>query len=73
MLRPGILLALVSLTGCVAAAPAYAADLERHTVTADGHPLAVWEKRAADASEAILLVHGRTWSCLLYTSDAADD
>lgn len=40
------------------------ADLKRHTVMADGHPIALWEKSAADASEAILLVHGRTWSAL---------
>lgn len=41
-----------------------AAELKRHTVTADGHPIAVWEKSAADATEAVLLVHGRTWSAL---------
>ena len=40
------------------------AELLRHTVPADGHPLALWEKSAAGASEAILLVHGRTWSAL---------
>jgi pimeloyl-ACP methyl ester carboxylesterase len=40
------------------------AELARHTVDADGHPLAVWEKSAAGATEAILLVHGRTWSAL---------
>ena len=40
------------------------AELVRHTVDADGHPLAVWEKSAAGATEAILLVHGRTWSAL---------
>lgn len=34
----------------------------QHTVTVDGHPLAVWEKRPAKATGAILLVHGRTWS-----------
>jgi pimeloyl-ACP methyl ester carboxylesterase len=38
--------------------------LVRHTVTADGHPIALWEKSAAGATEAILLVHGRTWSAL---------
>lgn len=39
--------------------------LERHTVTVDdGHPIALWEKSALDADEAILLVHGRTWSAL---------
>lgn len=40
------------------------AQLQRHTVMADGHPTAVWEKSAVDATEAILLVHGRTWSAL---------
>lgn len=38
--------------------------LRQHSVTADGHPLAVWEKRAEGATESILLVHGRTWSSL---------
>ena len=38
------------------------AELRRHTVTADGHPVALWEKSADMATEAILLVHGRTWS-----------
>ena len=38
------------------------AELVRHTVTADGHPVAVWEKSPPQAKEAILLVHGRTWS-----------
>lgn len=41
-----------------------AAEPVRHTVTVDGHPLAVWEKSAADARQAVLLVHGRTWSAL---------
>jgi pimeloyl-ACP methyl ester carboxylesterase len=40
------------------------ASLIRHTVLADEHPLALWEKSPTDASEAILLVHGRTWSAL---------
>lgn len=43
---------------------AHAAAAKKHTVTADGHPLAVWEKRPARARGAILLVHGRTWSSL---------
>ncbi len=47
-----------------AASAGVAAELERHTVTVDGHPIAVWEKSAEDADEAILLVHGRTWSAL---------
>jgi alpha-beta hydrolase superfamily lysophospholipase len=40
------------------------AALVKHTVTADGHPLALWEKRAATPKGAILLLHGRTWSSL---------
>lgn len=36
----------------------------RHTVTVDGHPIAVWEKRAAHPTRSVLLVHGRTWSSL---------
>ena len=36
----------------------------RHTVDSDGHPLAVWEKRAADPAAVVLLLHGRTWSTL---------
>jgi pimeloyl-ACP methyl ester carboxylesterase len=39
-------------------------ELQRHTVIADGHPVALWEKSAAGATEAVLLVHGRTWSAL---------
>lgn len=46
------------------AAFAEKAELKRHTVDADGHPIALWEKSAADADEAVLLVHGRTWSAL---------
>ena len=40
------------------------ADLIRHPVEADGHPMAVWEKSAENAEEAILLVHGLTWSAI---------
>ncbi|HSG07734.1 MAG TPA: alpha/beta fold hydrolase [Longimicrobiales bacterium] len=37
----------------------------RHTVMSDGHPMAVWEKRPADAARAaVVLLHGRTWSGL---------
>lgn len=45
-------------------ASAAAADLVRHTVAVDEHPIAVWEKSAANARQAVLLVHGRTWSSL---------
>ena len=45
------------------AAAAQAAPI-RHTVTAGAHKLALWEKRAAKPTRAILLLHGRTWSGL---------
>jgi pimeloyl-ACP methyl ester carboxylesterase len=48
----------------VTGAAGSAAELQRHIVTADGHPIALWEKSAAGADEAVLLVHGRTWSAL---------
>lgn len=57
----------ILLLALFAASPGLAAEnaeLQRHTVMADGHPVALWEKSAAGASEAILLVHGRTWSAL---------
>ena len=38
------------------------ATLQRFTVTADGHPLAVWARVPAVPRATILLVHGRTWS-----------
>ena len=40
------------------------APLQRHTVTVDGHPLAVWEKSPSQARGTIVLLHGRTWSSL---------
>lgn len=43
---------------------ASAATLQKHSVDADGHALRLWEKSAGNATEAILLVHGRTWSAL---------
>ncbi len=38
------------------------ATLVRHTVEADGHPLAVWEKSPEGHAAVVVLVHGRTWS-----------
>lgn len=55
---------LTSLLTFVLATNTFAAELGRHTVTVDNHPLAVWEKSADDATQAVLLVHGRTWSAL---------
>jgi pimeloyl-ACP methyl ester carboxylesterase len=40
------------------------AELTRHTVISDGHPIAVWSKSKPKAKEVILLVHGRTWSAV---------
>lgn len=37
-------------------------ELISHTVDSDGHPMAVWEKRAENPKGIILFVHGRTWS-----------
>ncbi len=56
-------LALLVVAGLTQLAlPAAAAELTRHTVAVEGHPLAVWAK-APDRSRAVmLLVHGRTWS-----------
>jgi alpha-beta hydrolase superfamily lysophospholipase len=36
----------------------------KHTITAGGQPLALWEKSAANPKGTILLLHGRTWSSL---------
>ena len=36
----------------------------KHVVMSAGHPLAVWEKRAARPTRAIVLLHGRTWSSI---------
>ncbi|MEO0972442.1 MAG: alpha/beta fold hydrolase [Pseudomonadota bacterium] len=47
-----------SFPPCLATAPLH------HTVEVDGHPIAVWEKSAHEATQAVLLVHGRTWSAL---------
>ena len=41
-----------------------AAELKKHIIMADGHPIALWEKGASNADEAILLVHGLTWSAI---------
>ena len=37
---------------------------QRHTVTVDGHPIAVHSKRPVRPRAAVVLVHGRTWSGL---------
>ena len=42
----------------------YAAPAIKHTVKADGHPMALWEKSVANPKGHIILHHGRTWSSL---------
>jgi alpha-beta hydrolase superfamily lysophospholipase len=56
--------AVLSLLLLALAACAHAAAPLRHEVLADGHPLALWEKRPESPRAAVLLVHGRTWSAL---------
>ena len=40
----------------------YKAVLEKHIVDSEGHPMAVWEKKAQEPKGVILFIHGRTWS-----------
>ena len=49
---------LMSATGAQTAAV-------QHTVEADGHPMALWEKSVAQPKGHILLHHGRAWSSIL--------
>jgi pimeloyl-ACP methyl ester carboxylesterase len=42
----------------------HAAELIRHSVDVDGHPMALWEKSVPAPKGHILLHHGRTWSSL---------
>jgi len=60
--RPLVAVQLLLL--CIVSVAAEKAELKRHTVMVDGHPIALWEKSAANAAEPVLLVHGRTWSAL---------
>ena len=53
----------LALTAGVSAALAQGVPV-KHTVQSDGHPMALWEKRAAKPTRAIVLLHGRTWSSL---------
>ncbi len=61
-MRATLLAAIATLVASTAAAQVPA--LEHFTVTADGHPLALWARRPANPRGAILLIHGRTWSAL---------
>lgn len=51
-----------ALLVCQVATASAQATLERFTVTADGHPLAVWARVPSAPRAAVLLLHGRTWS-----------
>lgn len=68
MILRNLLLSLTFLFcfSCTASQPAETtqskSELIQHTVMSEGHPMAVWEKRAKDAKGVILFVHGRTWS-----------
>ncbi|MDA0707520.1 MAG: alpha/beta fold hydrolase [Proteobacteria bacterium] len=42
----------------------FAATPIKHTIDADGHPMALWEKSIANPKGHIILHHGRTWSSL---------
>jgi pimeloyl-ACP methyl ester carboxylesterase len=57
---------LAILSAALCAADAYAKETPpaRHTVMADGHPMAVWSRSAPQPKHAILILHGRTWSAL---------
>lgn len=46
------------------APPVLGAELIRHSVMSDGHPLTVWEKSPKQPRAQLLLLHGRTWSSL---------
>jgi alpha-beta hydrolase superfamily lysophospholipase len=41
---------------------ALGAELRRHEVMVEGHPIRVWEKAPAQAGPHVLLLHGLTWS-----------
>lgn len=64
--RESITCRLLAALVVVATSSVWAADSSRplsaHHVSADGHPLAVWEKTPALPERVVLLVHGRTWS-----------
>ncbi len=46
------------------AGPSFAAELIKHIVDSNGHPMAVWEKSIPNAKAQIILHHGRTWSSI---------
>ena len=60
------LLLAVLIVAVPAGAPALLAQRApvKLTVTADGHPLALWTRLATNPKGVIVLLHGRTWSAL---------
>ena len=63
-LVPALMVAFSAVPQNGAAQIAPPVALVKHTVTSDGHPIALWEKRPTHAKRMIVLVHGRTWSAL---------
>lgn len=66
---PLLAAAVMTAGGCAPAdapdvSPPTRAELIRHTVDSDGHPMAVWEKSAEEPKGVVVLLHGRTWSAL---------
>ena len=59
-----LLVMLLFTTSCGRQQQNVKQELIKHTVMADGHRMALWEKSPPSAPEAILLVHGSTWSAV---------
>jgi len=55
---------IVLFTTCYQSALAQEGVAVKHTVDADGHPMALWEKSVSQPKGHIILHHGRTWSSL---------
>ncbi len=62
--RPQRAFALIALLAWAPMAASAQRAPTKLTVTADGHPLALWMRAAAKPKGAIVLLHGRTWSAL---------
>jgi alpha-beta hydrolase superfamily lysophospholipase len=60
--RPRGAAAAILVVASAAGAGAQPPPLQRFTVQADGHPLAVWARVPAAPRRTVLLLHGRTWS-----------
>ena len=58
------LVLLVSVLCVPLPASAAVGRLQQFTVTADGHPLALWAREVRRPRGVIVLLHGRTWSSL---------